>query len=122
MDGSGLQHQRILQRAGNTFISNGGNPDFFRLAAVSCIACVPLALSQRIGNTFGAMFVSLLIFSLPPLLSISGLTNAKWLSTYPLFHICALFGASTQAVGIMLLLIVLAVCYLCTEYLFTHFK
>ena len=24
--------------------------------------------------------------------------------------------------GIMLLLIVLAVCYLCTEYLFTHFK
>ena len=95
---------------------------FFRLAAVSCMACVTLALSQRIGNTFGAMFVSLLIFSLPPLLSVSGLTNAKWLSTYPLFHICALFGASTQAVGIMLLLIVLAVCYLCTEYLFTHFK
>ena len=95
---------------------------FSRLAAMSCMACVTLTLSQRLGNTFGAMFASLLIFSLPPLLSVSGLTNAKWLSTYPLFHICALFGASTQAVGIMLLLIVLAVCYLCTEYLFTHFK
>lgn len=30
MDGSGLQYQRILQRAGDTFISNGGNPDFFQ--------------------------------------------------------------------------------------------
>ena len=121
MDGSGLQHQRILQRAGNTFISNGGNPDFFRLAAVSCMACVTLALSQRIGNTFGAMFASLLIFSLPPLLSVSGLTNAKWLSTYPLFHICALFSASTQAIGIMVLFIALITCYLCSEFLFAHF-
>jgi len=92
------------------------------LAAVSCMACVTLALSQRIGNTFGAMFVSLLIFSLPPLLSISGLTNAKWLSTYPLFHICALFGASTQAIGIMVLFIALITCYLCSEFLFAHFK
>ena len=95
---------------------------FSRLAAVSCMACVTLALSQRIGNTFGAMFASLLIFSLPPLLSVSGLTNAKWLSTYPLFHICALFGASTQAIGIMVLFIALITCYLCSEFLFAHFK
>ena len=95
---------------------------FFRLAAVICMACVTLALSQRIGNTFGAMFVSLLIFSLPPLLSVSGLTNAKWLSTYPLFHICALFSASTQAIGIMVLFIALITCYLCSEFLFAHFE
>lgn len=61
-------------------------------------------------------------FSLPPLLSVSGLTNAKWLSTYPLFHICALFGASTQAIGIMVLFIALITCYLCSEFLFAHFK
>ncbi|WP_306555188.1 hypothetical protein, partial [Ruthenibacterium lactatiformans] len=95
---------------------------FSRLAAVSCMACVTLALSQRLGNTFGAMFASLLIFSLPPLLSVSGLTNAKWLSTYPLFHICALFSASTQAIGIMVLFIALITCYLCSEFLFAHFK
>ena len=86
------------------------------------MACVTLALSQRIGNTFGAMFASLLIFSLPPLLSVSGLTNAKWLSTYPLFHSCALFGANTQAVGIMILIVVLIICYLCSEFLFERFS
>ena len=31
MDGSGLQHQRILRRAGNTLVFNGSNPDFFSI-------------------------------------------------------------------------------------------
>lgn len=93
-----------------------------RFAAVLCMALVTLVLSQKLGNTFGTLFVSMLIFSLPPLLSISGLTNAKWLSPYPLFHICALFSINAQSIGIMFFLIVLAICYLCVEYLFEHFR
>ena len=93
-----------------------------RLAAVSCMACATLALSQRIGNIFGAMFASLLVFSLPPLLSISGLTGVKWFSTYPLFHICALFSTNLQGIGFMVLLIILVACYLCSDFLFENFK
>lgn len=93
-----------------------------RFAAVLCMALVTLALSQKLGNTFGALFASLLIFALPPLLSISGMTNAKWLSPYPLLHICALFSINAQSIGIMFFLIVLAICYLCVEYLFEHFR
>ena len=119
MDGSGLQYQRILQRAGDTFISNGGNPDFFQTCRSELYG---LCDAGSFAADWQHLWRNVCVPALPPLLSVSGLTNAKWLSTYPLFHICALFGANTQAVGIMLLLIVLAVCYLCTEYLFTHFK
>lgn len=92
-----------------------------RFAAVACMACVTLALSERIGNTFGALFASLLLFALPPLLSVCGLTAAKWASLYPLFHTGALFRTAEQVACFMLLFISAAVCWLCREYLHARF-
>lgn len=93
-----------------------------RFAAVLCMAFVTLALSQKIGNTFGTMFLSLTLFALPPLLSISGLTGAKWVSMYLPIHACALLTQpGGMALAVMLLLILAAVCYWCVDYLLSHF-
>ncbi len=92
-----------------------------RFAANACMALAALALSQKIGNTFGALFASLLVFALPPLLSVSGLAGAKWASVYPLFHAGALFANGTRAACLLLLFIAAAVGWLCTEYLKEHF-
>ena len=93
-----------------------------RFLATACMACVTLTLSQHIGNTFGALFASLLLFVLPPLLSVCGLTGAKWASLYPLFHVGALFRSSERTACFMLLFVSAVVCYLCREYLYEHFS
>ena len=92
-----------------------------RFAANACMVCVTLALSQKTGSTFGALFVSLFLFALPPLLSLSGLKNAKWLGVYPLFHTGALFASGTRAACFLLLFIAAAVCWMCREYLYGRF-
>lgn len=92
-----------------------------RFAANACMVCVTLALSQKTGSTFGALFASLLLFALPPLLSISGLTGAKWLGVYPLFHTGALFASGTRTACFLLLFIAAAGCWMCKEYLNGHF-
>lgn len=92
-----------------------------RFAANACMACVTLALSQKTGNTFGALFASLLLFALPPLLSVSGLTGAKWLGVYPLFHAGALFASHTRIACFLLLFIAAVGCWMCAEYLKDHF-
>ena len=92
-----------------------------RFAANACMACVTLALSQKTGNTFGALFASLLLFALPPLLSVSGLKGAKWLGVYPLFHTGALFATGTHIACFLLLFIAAAGCWMCGEYLHEHF-
>ena len=92
-----------------------------RFAANACMACVTLVLSQKTGSTFGALFVSLLLFALPPLLSISGLTGAKWLGIYPLFHMGALFASGTRVACFLLGFIAAAGCWMCAEYLHEHF-
>ena len=92
-----------------------------RFAANACMVCVTLALSQKTGNTFGALFASLSLFALPPLLSVSGLTGAKWLSVYPLFHMGALFASGTRIACFLLLFIAAAGCWMCKEYLNEHF-
>lgn len=92
-----------------------------RFAAIFTMACGTLALSQRIGNTFGALFASLLLFALPPLLSLAGLTGAKWCSVYLPFHLCALLAESGGTVLVIFLLVLCGVCYCCREYLLQHF-
>ena len=92
-----------------------------RFAANACMACATLALSQKTGSTFGALFASLLLFALPPLLSVSGLKGAKWLGVYPLFHTGALFASGTRVACFLLLFITAAACWICGEYLYEHF-
>lgn len=92
-----------------------------RFAAVCCMACVTLALSQAVGNTFGALFASLVLFVLAPLLSLAGLTGAKWAGVYPLFHVAALFESGNQALGLLHGLVATGVTYLCVQYLLARF-
>ena len=66
-----------------------------RVAACLLMAAVTLWLGQALGNFLPAMFVSAVIWCLPPLLSLSGMSGGiEWLGTYPLFHGAALL--STQ--------------------------
>ena len=91
-------------------------------AAIFTMACVTMALSQRIGNTFGALFASLLLFALPPLLSAAGLTNAKWCGVYLPFHLSALLAESGgTALVIFSFVLCGGACYCCREYLLGHF-
>ena len=71
-----------------------------RFVAVRAIAGATLALSYRLGNFFAALFAASIAFSLPLLLSISGIKNAKWLSVYPLFHAAALFNHPADAIAV----------------------
>lgn len=80
-----------------------------RFAACLCMGSIVLALSQKIGNALGAMFVSVLMFCLPPLLALSGLWGMRWVSVYPLFHFAELLTRSNDAVAGVLCL-GLAVC------------
>ncbi|MEG1699056.1 MAG: hypothetical protein RR271_05475 [Oscillospiraceae bacterium] len=93
-----------------------------RFVALRLVAGVTLVLSQKLGNLFSALFAGGIIFSLPLLLSLSGLSNAKWLSVYPLFHTAALFANTAEMVAA---LFVLGICgagiYCGNWYLQEHF-
>ena len=93
-----------------------------RYAALRFMAGCVLALGQRTGSTFGAMFAAALPLCLPLLLSVCGLTGAKWLSVYPLFHIAAMFQTPGGAVGACFYLAAaLGGIYLLNEYLYARF-
>lgn len=70
-----------------------------RFIAVRALAGAALCLSQKLGNMLAAMFVSAALFCLPLLLSISGVVSAKWISSYPLFHITAMLQSPGTAVA-----------------------
>lgn len=66
-----------------------------RVVACLLMAAVTLWLGQVLENFLAAMFVSAVLWCLPPLLSLSGMSGGiEWLGTYPLFHGAALL--STQ--------------------------
>ncbi len=86
------------------------------------IAGMTLLLSQKIGNPLATLFLALLLFCLSPALALLGLTNAKWISLYPIFHAAAM---CTEFGGFFLVLILL-VCtaiYIwgCNTYLYCSF-
>lgn len=93
-----------------------------RFLAVFCCACVVLALSQRIGNTAGALFASALLFGLPPLLSLAGLTDAKWIGLYTPLHLCAMCAqGSGWGLLWLCLFFIGGLCFICIEYIKSTF-
>lgn len=92
-----------------------------RFASILLMAVVTLALSEKFGNTFSAMFVSLMIFALPIVLSLAGLTNAKWVSVYLWFHICGMFLETSYLWFWLLLLVFAAVfIFICSTVLYDN--
>lgn len=89
-----------------------------RLAACLCMAGCILVFSEKLGNALSAMFVSCLVFCLPNLLALSGLWALRWVSVYPLFHLPELLQRGGDgAAGLGCLVMALAGCWLCAEYL-----
>lgn len=87
-----------------------------RLAAVLCMAAVTLWLSEALGSALSAMFLSALLFCLPPLLALSGLWQLRWVGMYPLFHLAELLRHPGDGVaGLILLALAAAVCWLCAD-------
>ena len=95
---------------------------FSRFVAVVFIAFVTLVLSEKIGNGFAAMFLSVLLFSVPVLLSMVGVVSAKWVSLYPVVHSTAILAEKNGAIMVMMLLFIgISICYCCYTYLIQHF-
>ena len=93
-----------------------------RYLAVLCMALATLALSQRIGNAFGALFASLVVFALSPALALAGLEKAKWCGMYLLVHVCALVAQRGGTIlAIVLPTLCGAVCWCCDAYLMDCF-
>ena len=87
-----------------------------RLAAVLCMAAVTLWLSEVLGSALSAMFLSALVFCLPPMLALSGLWPLRWVGVYPLFHLAELLRRPGDgAAGLILLGLAAAVCWLCVD-------
>lgn len=75
-----------------------------RLVACWAMAMVILDLSQRLKNQLYAALAGSTLFCLPPLLSVYGLTQAKWFGPYPLFHFAAMMRSTDTAVAAWLFL------------------
>lgn len=58
-----------------------------QLAAMLVITTAVLFFSWQRKNYLQAVFLSLLIFAVPPALSMMGIDFAKWCSLYPLYHL-----------------------------------
>ena len=87
-----------------------------RLAAVLCMAAATLWLSEALGSALSTMFLSALVFCLPPLLALSGLWPLRWVGAYPLFHLAELLRRpSDGAAGLIVLILAAVVCWLCVD-------
>ena len=93
-----------------------------RFIAIRALCGGVLALSQKLGNLFSALFAGSILAGLPLLLSLSGMQAAKWASVYPAFHAAALFTSQSGAVAVLLWLVALCgVIWLCDAYLYDNF-
>ena len=88
-----------------------------RLLACMTMMLILMTLSEFIGNTLGAMFVGSIMFCLPPMLALSGLSGLRWIGMYPLFHITELAQRLDLWAGFGCVVIALGVCFLCTSWL-----
>ena len=94
-----------------------------RLAACLCMGACVLALSEKMGNTLSAMFVSALVFCLPPLLALSGLWALRWVGLYPLFHLPELLQRTGDGrAGLACLAMALALSWLCADWLCARWR
>lgn len=93
-----------------------------RYIAIKMMAMFTMGVSYRFGNLFSALFIASACTGIPLLLSISGLTAAKWVSVYPLFHAAAMFATPAEAfAAIFAILICAALSFIYMEYLKTSF-
>lgn len=93
-----------------------------RYLAVLAMAFIALGLSQLIKNSFGALFTSLLVLVLTPLLGVAGLSDAKWISAYPLFHICDLLRHPPDIwAGVLLMFLAILIVYIVRYYIHESF-
>ena len=90
---------------------------FARLLACTAMMLALMALSEWIGNAIGAMFVGSIIFCLPALLALSGLTPMRWVGLYPLFHITELAQRPDLWAGFGAMIIAAGLCFLCADWL-----
>lgn len=93
-----------------------------RLLACAAMMLVLMVLSERIGNPLGAMFVGSLLFCLPPLLALSGLSALRWVGFYPLFHLAELMQRPDAWAGLGCAVIALGLCFLCVSWLEERWK
>lgn len=88
-----------------------------RLVACFAMMFISMALSERIGNALGALFVGSVVFCLPSLLALSGLSGMRWCGFYPLFHMAELMQRPDLWAGFGVILIALALSWLCKNWL-----
>ena len=88
-----------------------------RLLACMTMMLILMTLSEFIGNTLGAMFVGSIMFCLPPMLALSGLSGLRWIGMYPLFHITELAQRPDFWAGLGCVVIALGLCFLCINWL-----
>ena len=88
-----------------------------RLLACITMMLILMTLSEFIGNILGAMFVGSIMFCLPPLLALSGLSGLRWIGMYPLFHVLELAQRLDLWAGLGCAVIALGVCFLCSNWL-----
>ena len=88
-----------------------------RLLACMTMMLILMTLSEFIGNTLGAIFVGSILFCLPPMLALSGLSGLRWIGMYPLFHITELAQRLDLWAGLGCMVIALGVCFLCMNWL-----
>ncbi|NLW78191.1 MAG: hypothetical protein GXY32_02110 [Ruminococcaceae bacterium] len=93
-----------------------------RFVAALAMAAVALALGQKLGNAFAAMFCTSALFALPPLLALAGLPGAQWAGPYPLLHFGWMMTATPTAVaGWLALALWGGVALLCWQWLCGRF-
>ena len=88
-----------------------------RLLACITMMLILMTLSEFIGNTLGAMFVGSIMFCLPPMLALSGLSGLRWIGMYPLFHITELAQRPDFWAGLGCVVIALGLCFLCINWM-----
>ena len=88
-----------------------------RLLACMTMMLILMTLSEFIGNTLGAIFVGSILFCLPPMLALSGISGLRWIGMYPLFHITELAQRLDLWAGLGCMVIALGVCFLCMNWL-----
>ena len=93
-----------------------------RLLACMTMMLILMTLSEFIGNTLGAMFVGSIMFCLPPMLALSGLSGLRWIGMYPLFHVTELAQRLDLWAGLGCMVIALGLCFLCINWLKEKWK
>ncbi len=90
-----------------------------RYLSLQFVAEVTLVLSQCMSNLLGILCIGFSFFCLPPVLSILGISNAKWFSLYTTFHAAALCATPAGTFFASVLLICLCIyVWGCKEYLY----